>query len=51
MGHGAVITLYYRATSPRSTAKGISSTRNRNDNQQMLALVVQMLVGRLLVAA
>ena len=51
MGVGAVITLYYRETSPRSTASGISSAKNRKDNQRRLALVVQMSVGRLLVAA
>ena len=51
MGLGAVITLCYRATSPRSSASEISSARNRNAIQRRLALVVQMPDGRLLVAA
>ena len=46
-----MITLYDRATSPRSTASGISSTGNRNDNWQRLAIGVQIHVGRLLVTA
>ena len=31
MSLGAVITLCYRAASPRSTASGVSSATNRSD--------------------